>query len=1369
MLESFLKKQFNFAAITLMLLLNCIINAQTSGPSTPEVQSFEPINMTNMVNLITGDFIYNIPLLSIPNAPKGDFPINIFYQAGITYDQEASWVGLGWNINVGSIVRNKSGYPDDYKSATVNQSMEGTARYSHSLSLGFGPANLSWSGHTLKGMTFQGYSFSLSFSSNTTTYSDEGQSIATKNLGLARPAGYNTTNNSFSSSNSGGAYNSFKSMLNPSAGGGVGFQGGSFNTHMSGFSIGFGINLGIFNLFSISYSSTKYWVEGDIQLNAYGYLNTDHWFDEAPWKDENHNLKEYSYWKNWKTDYYEASDATSDFKVSMGTAEDSYVLQSEWLTGVFKPFLLNNMPYPPSNFNKNIATLMLFSDLYTRYPPGNSTYKFRFINDGGGLQDDLDYSSNFPGYVANENVNEKSKNIEPRYNGFLLTGFTVTDNDGTIYEFNEPVYSNFEGYKGQNSSETEYCKTEMPQRYAYAWLLSSIKSSDYYDLEDDGPTDDDYGNWIKFNYSLIHSNYEWRTPSYGVMSAGIIENNDDGFKSQYTVSWGLKEIKYLSKAETRTHVVFFDCSDRDDGLCILSTGNIGSKKLKQLDNIFLYNKNTWSDLNSDGIVDKNEVTIPLKNINFEYNYELALGSDNSDSNHNGTPGEFIDPLFNGPGDGRLTLKKIFFNGYDYSMSINPILSIPPYSFNYNTLALHTFKDNWDNWGYYCSRASLEDHRRLNTINEAQTWSLTEIETPQGSNINITYEDKHYSNVNGILINNPMPNSIEKIGGGIRVKNLSFIDYSDNIYQNYKYFDGSATQEPPPYGPISIDDRVSDYKKEIQLFRLLDPQIFYKKVQVYESSIFDGNSIGYTEYNNITPSDYPIERYYEDLQQGSQFFAIYKRDIYNGYYGLPISIKKFDKNNNLIYDKEFSYSHAPLTTYWKSSEGLTNYQKSISHINQDYMCNFYLDPTLGMDLEYFTYGIDNYWFPTLTSLTETKDGVINYEDFYSFDGRTGKPVEHRSRKSDGRFYVYRDEPAYWHYLGMENQNMLIQPFSTKLYIDNVAAQNLLSESVTTWSNGLRRGVGVFYKQNDTYEYVNTFPYSEFPSDSIDSDYRGYVTPSIGFPWQKTSNITKFDNFDHILEESSADATYSCSKYAYNESLPEAIVSNAKFYESGFASLESGWGEWESGNSSISSDEKKTGLQSAYCISSYGPTKNFAVYDDNLFGDRDDFLSRNRTYVLEAWVKRLNGTAKIVIERRDMNDNIIAPSIVQTINSGSDWQFVSIKITPQELTVVPNRGYLRVWCGFPDGTNNNGYVDDVRFKPLDASMITYTYDKFRNLTSITDNNINTTFYEYDSAGRLKQVRDNDKNIVKQYQYNYKRFNQTDVSVKQEGGKR
>lgn len=43
--------------------------ALTGGPSQPEVESFEPIGTSQMVDPFSGDFNYNIPLLDIDGYP----------------------------------------------------------------------------------------------------------------------------------------------------------------------------------------------------------------------------------------------------------------------------------------------------------------------------------------------------------------------------------------------------------------------------------------------------------------------------------------------------------------------------------------------------------------------------------------------------------------------------------------------------------------------------------------------------------------------------------------------------------------------------------------------------------------------------------------------------------------------------------------------------------------------------------------------------------------------------------------------------------------------------------------------------------------------------------------------------------------------------------------------------------------------------------------------------------------------------------------------------------------------------------------------------------------------------------------------------
>lgn len=83
--------------------------ALTGGPAQPEFNSFTPIGTSDMVDLSSGDFNYNLPLMDV-----GGYPLNMAYSGNVSMDQEASWVGLGWNLSVGQINRNVRGLPDDF-------------------------------------------------------------------------------------------------------------------------------------------------------------------------------------------------------------------------------------------------------------------------------------------------------------------------------------------------------------------------------------------------------------------------------------------------------------------------------------------------------------------------------------------------------------------------------------------------------------------------------------------------------------------------------------------------------------------------------------------------------------------------------------------------------------------------------------------------------------------------------------------------------------------------------------------------------------------------------------------------------------------------------------------------------------------------------------------------------------------------------------------------------------------------------------------------------------------------------------------------------------------------------------------------------
>jgi len=172
------------AATLLMILVTntfapSISYALTSGPTQPEATSFEPVDTTDMVNLLTGGLTYNIPLLDVPG-PEGGYPLALSYHAGIQPNEDASWVGLGWDLNAGAVNRNVNGYPDEWFGVNNTSHVYWAGGTTSTFSIGV----------SLPVAGAAGVSFGLSFSQDTYQGFDMGATFGVY-FGLSRNSPFN--------------------------------------------------------------------------------------------------------------------------------------------------------------------------------------------------------------------------------------------------------------------------------------------------------------------------------------------------------------------------------------------------------------------------------------------------------------------------------------------------------------------------------------------------------------------------------------------------------------------------------------------------------------------------------------------------------------------------------------------------------------------------------------------------------------------------------------------------------------------------------------------------------------------------------------------------------------------------------------------------------------------------------------------------------------------------------------------------------------------------------------------------------------------------------------------------------------------------
>ena len=91
-----------------------------------------------------------------------------------------------------------------------------------------------------------------------------------------------------------------------------------------------------------------------------------------------------------------------------------------------------------------------------------------------------------------------------------------------------------------------------------------------------------------------------------------------------------------------------------------------------------------------------------------------------------------------------------------------------------------------------------------------------------------------------------------------------------------------------------------------------------------------------------------------------------------------------------------------------------------------------------------------------------------------------------------------------------------------------------------------------------------------------------------------------------------------------------------------------------------------------------------------------------------------------------------------DQGVNWNKVVISITVNASSPSYSIG---------DGTN---YIDEIRIHPTMARMTTMTYKPGIGKISDMDENGFTTYYEYDGFGRIVKIMDNDRQVLKNYQY-------------------
>lgn len=214
-----------------------------------------------------------------------------------------------------------------------------------------------------------------------------------------------------------------------------------------------------------------------------------------------------------------------------------------------------------------------------------------------------------------------------------------------------------------------------------------------------------------------------------------------------------------------------------------------------------------------------------------------------------------------------------------------------------------------------------------------------------------------------------------------------------------------------------------------------------------------------------------------------------------------------------------------------------------------------------------------------------------------------------------------------------------------------------------------------------------------------------------------NMIKFDSYDaakNLSQFTIKTKTPSAYLWDYRGKWPIAEIKYATVAHTAYTSFEAeGKGNWTFAGPTSAQADAPTGKM-AYQLSGGALSKSG--------------LTAATVYIVSYWTK--NASAYTITGTQ--------AGYPLTGRSVGGWNYFEHRITGQTTVSI----------------SGSGLIDEVRLYPATAQMVTMTHEPLVGITSQCDAANRITYYEYDGFGRLMLVRDQDKNIVKTMEYNYKK---------------
>ena len=551
---------------------------------------------------------------------------------------------------------------------------------------------------------------------------------------------------------------------------------------------------------------------------------------------------------------------------------------------------------------------------------------------------------------------------------------------------------------------------------------------------------------------------------------------------------------------------------------------------------------------------------------------------------------------------------------------------------------------------------------------------------------------------------------EKMAGGLRIKTIkSYTDVtSEPIVKQYEYVDEEGISSGRVVGRIMHIHKFAP----IPSCEYGNQGIILKSNSLYPLVNTQGSYVGYqkvTIYEGIN----------KELGKTENVYSFADDILLTGNLNYPFaSVSKESFRGHLQNSKVYATNGS---TYNLISETINSYNIKFLMTDNLKVAQIFSQPPQVQGLttpviDFIKYETISAWNYIQSTTQKTydpnnsqiiKEQTTNY--FYNEDARHTLPIRTETMVDNKTLITHTKYP-----LDYEGVLAISNPVSQS--INYLQDRNIVGTPIETYTTEVDIATNqekVVSAQrmvyNPTNPYLKEIHQLEANSTAADNQIENFVPSSINAQgefvsdsrYEKRLEYYKYDEYGNPLEFGKIKDVHKSYIWGYKNTYPIAEVINASQDQIAHTSFE------EDGNTAI---DARTGKK---CFR----LQNILSIKEDLPGGK---------YLFSIWVKG-SGT-------------LTALDKIKTFDSPTKWLRIEFRFDTDNLTDINVAG-------------DDFLIDEVRLHPLEAHMITRTYTPLIGVTSETNVNHNSNFYEYDELQRLHIVRDQKGNIIKRNDYEYK----------------